>query len=153
MDLILSTIIWIFLIGSFSFHFREKISEKILLLNKNKIPTWILFLIVGTVYATIEENINCPPWGCELFPITIFIFFVFMIILLAIVRLTKTKNYYAILFGFGLIGWIAEFILGSYAATLWSDPTVTIIMTFWTILTYSVVVIIPTAILLNEKNN
>jgi len=149
MNLISSTIIWIIIIGGISFRFRKKIAK---IVKKIPLPKSLLFLIVGTIYSIIEENINCPPTGCALIPFTIPIFFVFLLILLGIVKVFKIKKFWLGILIFGLIGWIVEFTLGSYKEVLWSSPAVTILMSIWTILTYCVIVIIPLTILLkNDK--
>jgi hypothetical protein len=69
---------------------------------------------------------------------------------LTILKIFRIKNHYLGILIFGLIGWIAEFGLGSYKEILWSSPAVTILMSIWTILTYSVIVIIPVTILLDK---
>ena len=148
LDLIGSTIVWIILIGVISFFFRKKIS---MFIKKVPLPNFLLFLLGGTVFSIIEENINCPSTGCTLIPFTIPIFILFLIIHLGILKIFRIKNFYLGVLVFGLIGWVAEFILGSYKEILWSSPIVTIIISVWTILTYSVIVIIPVTILLENK--
>ncbi len=148
LDLIGSTIVWIMLIGGISFLFRKKISSFI---RKIPLPNSLLFLIVGTVYSIFEENINCPPAGCVLIPFTIPIFILFLMIHLIILKISRIKNFYHGVLIFGLIGWVAEFALGSHKEVLWSSPIVAIIMSIWTIFTYSIIVIIPVTILLENK--
>lgn len=148
LDIIASTIVWIFIIGSLLLIFRNKISK---LLIKVKLPGWFLFLLTGTLFSIIEENINCPPTGCVLIPWTIPIFIVFLIVHLGILKIFRVKNFYLGVIIFGLIGWISEFILGANKETLWSSPLMVAVFTLWVILTYSVVVIIPVSVLLYKK--
>ena len=147
LNLIWSTIVWILIIGGISFLFRKKIAKIVRIIP---LPRFLLFLIVGTFFAIIEENINCPPEGCSLIPITIPIFFIFLLVLLIIIKIFKIKNFYLASLIFGVIGWTAEFLLGSHKEVLWSSPAVTIVMSIWTVLTYSVIVIIPLTIILKE---
>ena len=148
LGLIASTVVWIMSIGGASFLFRKKISN---LIKKIPLPNFLLFLIIGTLYSVIEENINCPPTGCTLIPFTIPIFFAFLVIYLILLKMLSIKNFYLGILIFGLMGWAAEFIFGSYRETLWSSPIVTILMSIWTILTYSIIVILPVTILLENK--
>lgn len=148
LNLIWSTIVWIVLIGGLSFYFRKRITE---IISKIPLPLFLLFLIVGTFYSIIEENINCPPTGCVLIPFTIPIFFIFLVIHLAILKLLRVKNFYIGILIFGLLGWADEFLLGNSKAILWSSPQIFLLMTVWTILTYSVIVVVPVTILLKSR--
>ena len=131
-----------FLVQEEDFNFFKKIP----------LPNFLLFLFVGTIYSVIEENINCPPTGCTLLPSTIPVFLVFLIIHFGVLKILRTKKFYVGVLIFGFMGWTAEFLLGSHKETLWLSPIVTILMSFWTILTYSVIVIVPLTIFLESKN-
>ncbi len=144
-NLISSTILWIIIIGGITLVKREKIAG---LINKIQLPKFWLFLLSGIFYSIIEENINCPPTGCSLIPITIIFFTIFLLILFGLIKLLKIKKSKTAILIFGLIGWIVEFFLGSYKAVLWSAPVVTILMSVWTFLTYAVIAIVPATILL-----
>ncbi|MEA1925344.1 MAG: hypothetical protein U9M95_05680 [Candidatus Altiarchaeota archaeon] len=146
--LVASAILWIVLVGGLSFLFRGGISSFIL---KIPFPKSLLFLVTGTIYSIIEENINCPPTGCEIIPWTIPIFVIFLIIHLSILKIFRIKNYKIAIFIFGIIGWISEFIFGSYKEWLWSSPAVTILMSIWCFFTFSVIVIVPVTILFKNK--
>ena len=148
LGLIVSTILWIVLIGGLSFLFRGELSSFLL---KIPLPKILLFLVTGTIYSIIEENINCPPTGCEIIPWTIPIFVIFLVIHLSILKIFRIKNYNTGLLIFGLIGWISEFIFGSYKDFLWSSPTITVLMSIWCFFTYSVIVVVPVTILLENK--
>ena len=149
-DLISSTIVWIFAIGSISFVFRKRIAGMI---KRIPLPKFLLFFAAGIAYSIIEENINCPPTGCMPLPPTIPIFFAFLITLFVITKLFKIRSVYKAALIFGIIGWIAEFLLGSYKEVLWSSPAVTAIMSIWTILTYAVIVIVPLTILFGNERS
>ena len=70
-----------------------------------------------------------------------------------ITKLFKIRSVYKAALIFGIIGWIAEFLLGSYKEVLWSSPAVTAIMSIWTILTYAVIVIVPLTILFGNERS
>jgi len=143
LNLIWSTVVWIFVIGGFTLFFRKRISK---ITSFIPLPRWIMYLLIGMVFATIEENINCPPselGGCSFFPFTLVFFFMFLLLHLLLLKFTRIKNFYLAIFIFGGIGWCTEFLLGSSKQVLWSSPGITLLMTFWVILTYAIIVIIP----------
>lgn len=147
MNLIISTILWIALIGGLSFKLKKEIAGFI---KKIPLSKFWLFLISGISYSIIEENINCPPSGCALIPLTIPIFILFLMILFGIIKIFKIKNFYLAVLIFGIIGWISEFVFGYHKEILWSSGGVVILMSIWVILTYIVIAIIPVAILSDE---
>ena len=84
-------------------------------------------------------------------PFTIPIFFVFLLILYGIIKLCRIKRFYIAIMIFGIMGWITEFFLGSYKEILWSSPVIAVSMSVFTILTYSVIVVVPLSILLENN--
>ncbi len=149
LNLIGSTIVWIIIIGGISFAFKKKIAK---IFSKIPLPKFLLFLVIGIFYSLIEENINCPPTGCTLIPWTIPIFIAFILIHFGILTIFRIKNFYLGVLIFGLMGWIAEFMFGSHKEILWSSPIVTSLMSVWTILTYSIIIIVPVTILFKKSN-
>lgn len=144
-----STLVWVIITGFILLKFRLKISG---LISKLPLPTFFLYLISGMFFSTIEENINCPPEGCSLFPLTLIAFFIYLLLHYLILKVFKIKKFYSALLIFGFFGWIVEFLFGADVGILWSNPLVTIIMTPWVIITYDIIVIIPTTIYLIRKN-
>lgn len=147
MDLLISTIVFILMVGGISVALRKGIAKAFC---RIPLPKWVLFLLAGTIYSILEENINCPPSGCTLIPWTIPLFFAFLIIHLGILKFLKLRNFFIGVLIFGLIGWVVEFLMGSSAQILWSNPLVTALMTLWTLLTYSIIAIVPVTILLED---
>lgn len=150
-NLFIQTILWIFLVGGITFFFRKKIAS---IFKVIPLPRFILYLIVGVLFSILEENINCPPTGCELVPPTIPIFAAFLVIhliIISVLKLFKVRSFYLAISIFGLMGWAAEFLLGSHQGILWSSPAVTIIMSVWTFVTYAIIVIVPSTIFLEKK--
>ena len=143
-----STVVWIFIIGYASLRYRHDLSR---FFQKMPLPAWIVFLIVGTLFSILEESINCPPSGCALLPPTIPIFFGFLLINLGAMKLFRVRNFTVGILIMGLIGWLAEFLLGASQEVLWSDPLITAIMTVWVFATYSIIAIVPVTIFLDAK--
>ncbi len=147
LDLFGSTIVWMIIIGGLSFKFRKEIAKKIKIIP---LPDFLLFMIVGTIYSIVEQNINCPSVGCTLFPITIPIFVGFLLLLLGIVKMFDIDKVYIGIIIFGMVGWVAEFLMGGHMGIMWSSPEITALVSVWAVLTYSVIAIIPLTILLGD---
>lgn len=148
LDLIGSNIVWIMTIGGLSFFSRREIANFV---AKTNLPIFWLFMLVGIIYSTVEENINCPPGGCFPIPPTIPIFFIFLVAHFLVLKIFKVKSFYLGILIFGLFGWVAEFFFGTYKEVLWSSPIIFLTMSIWTIITYAIVVIIPVTIFLKDK--
>ncbi|MGV8142718.1 MAG: hypothetical protein ACP5NS_03730 [Candidatus Pacearchaeota archaeon] len=148
LNIIASTFVWIFLIGGFTLFLRKKICTAFTNVSNHR---FILFILMAMIYSFFEEHINCPPTGCTLFPPTLIVFFVMIIIHYLLLLLFKVKNFYLGVLLFGIMGWISEFVFGAHTQILWSSPSITILFTLWTILTYCVIVIIPVTIFLSKN--
>ena len=149
LDIIQSTIVWILIIGTLTFIFRKRIARAFKIIP---LPNILLYFLVATIYTIIEENINCPPTqlgGCQLIPITVLFFLILLIFHFIIIKIFRIKNFYLAISIFGIIGWINEFLLGSHKTILWSAPNITLLMTPWVFLTYAIIVIIPTTLLID----
>lgn len=125
--------------------FRKKLVKLFLLIP---LPNFLIYLISSLPFMLIEENINCLPTGCLLFPPTIPLLLIFVAVLGLIAKLTKIKRILLTTIIFSIFGVLFEFVLGATNAQLqalgWPFK---IFMVFWVGISYAYLVVVPLKIL------
>lgn len=124
------------------------------LFQRMSFKTFTIFALSSIPFSLVEENINCMQSGCLIFPPTIPILLIFVIILGLIVKAAKPKSILMPTIAFSLFGAIFEFgIGGANVALLALPPVFMVFMFIYVGISYAYLVIIPLTILLRGMRN
>ncbi len=118
---------------------------------KIPLPRFLIYLIASLPFMLFEENINCPPTGCVLFPETIPALLIFMLVLGLVVRWLKLTRFWAINTGFAVFGFLFEVFFGYGKGSFSLNPVTLLFSIFWVYIGYTIFSIVPLTILLKRE--
>jgi len=129
--------------------FRKKIASQI---KRIHLPKFALYLISSLPLIIFEENINCLPTGCVLFPSTIPILLFFVLCLGLIVKIFKIKRVSIATLIFSLFGLAFELAISpNLSAQYFAYPLLELIFgTYWVMVSYAFLAIIPLTVLIEK---
>ena len=143
-----ATLVWIVIIGWLTLRFRARIARLFLRLHW---PRWVLYFVSGFLFVMVEEYINCPPNGCSIIPHTWWVFLGLLIIHFTILKIFGVKRFFPAVLIYGFEGLAIELFFGSSSGAIWSNLLTTVIIIPWTIVTYSIMVLVSVTILQNRE--
>lgn len=122
-------------------------------LLQSRFPVLLVYLVSSLPFMLFEENINCLPSGCRLIPVTIPFLISFLIVVYAIVKVTKIKSLWHIIVPACSIGLLWELTLGVSGSEFRALPLMQFVyIALWTWMSYAFFTIVPVQYLLRRQN-
>jgi hypothetical protein len=143
--LIISQLLSTVILFALTVRFRKELAT---LIQKIKLPNWILFLLTAIPFLMVEEHVNCDAYQCApvIIPPTLAILMVFEIFLLVGVKLFRSKTVWLPTMIFSMLGVAFELFFGGLVGIPLTVPIVLLVMP-WVAISYAWVAIVPLTIL------
>ena len=132
--------------GILLLRFRKEISSRIV---KIPFPKIVIAVLSAVPLIMLEENVSCPPTGCTLFPETIPILTIFILVLCLVVKFFKIRKFYSTILVFSLLGFANEYFQG-YMSTQLHEILFTpggLIVFIFVVISYAYIAIVPLTVI------